>query len=278
MNITNNYKLPQCLVDLVKSEQHKSIPNRYSVTQIIGNIRELILINRHYDEIDLDVSDCVNTIFGSAVHELIEKFDKTGFAEYKLEVLVNQFTLVGKVDLYDEKTHTIIDWKTASSWKIKNQKFDDYKLQGLIYAWMMLKKGYIVDNLKFHIFVKDWNKSLNFPQLYTWEYKVTTSDLIIIEKFIYNKFAQIQTSLLMSDNTLPICEDTWYSGDKYAVYTNNNLRANRVFDSENEAHDYIINKCGGVGRIEVRKGTHKKCQEFCNCKYFCKFWKEREVE
>lgn len=95
MNITNNHKLPECLVDLVKSEQHEPIPYRYSVTQIIGNIRELILINRHYDDIDLDVSDCVNTIFGSAVHNLIEKFDKTGFAEYKLEVPIDEFMLAG---------------------------------------------------------------------------------------------------------------------------------------------------------------------------------------
>ena len=276
MHITNNQKLPKCLVDLVKADQKPPVENRYSVTQVIGNVRELLLTRRHFDAIDLDVSACANTIFGTAVHNLIEKFDHTGMAEMPLEVQIGQFTLAGRIDLYDKATHTLIDWKTASSWKVAHGDFEDYRRQGLVYAWMMLLKGYVVEKLQFNMFIKDWSSRCEFPQIYTWEYKVTTADLLFIQEFIYKRFEQIEY-YEEHLNALPDCEDTWFTGDKYAVYTNKS-KADRVCDSEQEAHDYITNRCGGVGRIEVRRGQHKKCQDYCLCRTFCKFWKEREVE
>lgn len=275
MRITNNSGLPECLVDLIKADQKPPIENRFSVTQIIGNIPELLLNRKYYDYIDLDVSDCVNTIFGTAVHDLIEKFDKTGMAEYDVEYSIGQYTIAGRIDLYDETTHTLIDWKTASSFKVKKGDFSDYKKQGLVYAWLLLKNGIIVDKLAFYVFIKDWNERCEFPHIYKWEYKVTINDLIYIEQFLNDQLSKITTYDI--DN-LPKCEDTWYTGDKYAIYSKSNARADRVFDSEQEAHDYITNHCGGVGRIEIRKGQHRKCQNYCTCRSFCKYWKEREVE
>ena len=276
MNITNRNNLPQCLVDLVKSDQKQPIENRYAVTQIIGNLRETLLTRKFYDNIDLDVSNCVNIIFGTAVHDLIEKFDKTGMAEMPLSVQIGKYTLAGRIDLYDIEKRTLIDWKTASSYKIKYGDFEDYKRQGLIYAWMLLQNGCIVDKLEFHLFIKDWNSKCEFPQIYTWSYKVTTADLIYIEQFINDRFEQIE----YYENhltELPDCEDTWFTGDKFAVYTDKS-RADRVFDTQQEAVDFIVNKCKKEAHIEIRRGQHKKCQDYCLCRSFCKFWKEREVE
>lgn len=271
MNITNRDNLPVCLVDLLKADQQKElVDKRYSVTQIIGNLRELMLIRKHYDDISIDVADSVNTIFGSAVHNLIEKFDKTGMAEMSLEYQIGDYVLSGRVDLYDEKNHTLIDWKTASNWKVEHSDFEDYKRQGLVYTWLLLKNGYIVDKLQFHMFIKDKGK------IHTWEYKVTTRDLVEIEKFIYDRFNLIKIYEHMEDDELPDCENTWYTGDTYAVYKKSGqARADRVLDTEQEAHDYISNKLNGAGIIEVRKGQHRKCQEYCICKDYCKYWKDR---
>ena len=226
-----------------------------------------MLIRKHYDDINIDVADSVNTIFGSAVHNLIEKFDKTGMAEMSLEYQIGDYALSGRVDLYDEKTHTLIDWKTASNWKLEHSDFEDYKKQGLVYAWLLLKNGYIVDKLQFHMFTKDKGK------ISTWEYKVTTKDLVEIERFIYDRFNLIKIYEHIEDDKLPDCENTWFTGDKYAVYKNSGqTRADRVLDTEQEAHNYISKK---AGIIEVRKGQHRKCQEYCICKDYCKYWKDR---
>ena len=73
------------------------------------------------------------------------------------------------------------------------------------------------------------------------------------------------------------CTDTerWYTGDKYAVYRNvGDKRAALVADTEQEAHDFITNKCGGAGEIQVRKGESLKCKYYCRVSKFCEYAKE----
>ena len=288
MNITNKYNLPQALVDLVKESQFKPKPNSYSVTALLQDDRELLLNKRHDDEIEKDVSEMINLVLGTSVHSLIEKFDKTGFAEMylKQEILPGWF-LTGKCDLYDEANATLVDYKTATIWKVTYQDFNDWRMQGLMYAWLLRKQFKYVGTLKFHAILKDWSprdkrlKGDDYPdcQVYTWEYKVTTQDMEDIEKFIYERFINLVKNESASDDDLPDCSDTWYTGDKYAVLKDASAtRALRVLDSESEAQDYLVNKCNGVGVIIHREGEHRKCQDYCNCCKFCKYYKEREVK
>lgn len=103
MVITNKYNLPQSIVDLVSGDQREVDWNSYSVTEILNPTREIILNRRHNKEIEQDVSSTTNLIFGTAVHNLIEKHDKTGMAELSLKYDLLNKTLKGRCDLYDEK-------------------------------------------------------------------------------------------------------------------------------------------------------------------------------
>lgn len=282
MRITNKFNLPDALVRLVQDSQYKFKPNSFSVTSLLMDNRELLLNRRHDDEIEHDVSDMVNLVLGTAVHSLIEKFDTTGNAEMflKQEILPGYF-LTGKVDLYSD--YTLIDYKTATVWKVQFNDFEDWKTQGLIYAWLLTKNGKFVKKLCFHAILKDWSprekriKGSDYPesQVYTWEYNVTSADLVEIEKFIYKRFNELIALLEVSDDDLPDCINTWYTGDKYAVCKTEGSRALRVLDSKQEAQDYLDNKCGGVGIIEYREGEHRKCQDYCNCCKYCKYYIER---
>ena len=288
MNITNKYNLPQALVDLVSESQFKPKPNSYSVTALLQDDRELLLNKRHDDEIEKDVSEMINLVLGTSVHSLIEKFDKTGFAEmYMKQEIIPGWFLTGKCDLYDEANATLVDYKTATVWKVMFSDFEDWKKQGLIYAWLLRKQYKFVGTLKFHAILKDWTardkrlKGADYPEcpVYTWEYKITTQDMEDIENFIYKRFVDLVKLSNVSDDDLPDCVDTWYTGDKWAVYKKSGAaRADRVLDSEQEAKDYVANKLGGVGEIVYREGEHRKCQDYCNCCKFCKYYKEREVK
>ena len=100
-----------------------------------------------------------------------------------------------------------------------------------------------------------------------------------IEKFIYERFTELVKLESVSDDELPDCGDTWYTGDKYAVYKKSGqAKADRVLDSESEAQDYINNKLGGIGEIVYREGEHRKCQDYCNCCQFCKYYNERRAK
>ena len=286
MKITNKYNLPQALVDLVASSQFKPSENSFSVTTLLLNNREIILTRRHDNEMEQDVSDMVNLVLGTATHSLIEKFDKTGMAEmYLKQEILPGWYLTGKCDLYDEANSTLVDYKTASVWKVQFGDFEDWRMQGLMYAWLLRKQLKYVGTLKFHAILKDWTardkrlKGGDYPesQVYTWEYKVTTQDMEEIEKFIYERFTELVKLNSVEDDDLPDCNDTWYTGDKYAVYKKSGAaRADRVLDSESEAQDYINNKHGGIGEIVYREGEHRKCQDYCNCCKFCKYYGGRK--
>ena len=291
MKVTNKFNLPDSFVNLVKGSQFKPTEKHYSVTTILNPVRSVILNRRHFDEIEIDASNCVNQILGTAVHGLIEKFDKTGFAEVFLKQEIQDgYYLTGKCDLYDEKNSALVDWKTATVWKIKFNDFEDWKKQGLMYAWLLIKQGKFVDKLRFYAILKDWTarelrlanlKGDFYPnnQVYLWEYKITTTDLIDIENFIRTQFAALIKAEKEADDELPDCgeKDTWFTGNKYAVYKKKgDARAMRVLETEKEAQDYMQVKGGTY--IEKRIGEYRKCQDYCDCCKFCKYYNERKAK
>ena len=137
MGITNKLGLPQPFVEAVSKEyQYKE--KQYSVTSLLKGTCQTILERRHSSEIEQDVSDMVWLIFGTAVHSILEKAQEseTQLKENWLCIDVGEFKLSGIFDLYDEKTKTVTDYKTASVWKVIYNDWEDYRKQTLIYAWM----------------------------------------------------------------------------------------------------------------------------------------------
>lgn len=290
MIITNKYGLPQALVDIVKADEREHDPKSYGVTTVLKPTREILLKRRHEKELEVDVADCVNRLFGTAFHGLIEKHDKTGMSELTLsEKILDDYKLVGKLDLYNAETESVIDYKTATCWKIIFKDFEDWKKQGLLYAWLCLKNGYIVKKITFYAFLKDWTarekrqaelKGSFYPdaQIYTYEFEVRIGDLMEIEDWLTKKFENLAVENLLADDELTPCskEECWYSGDQYAVYKNaTDARAQRVFDTKEEADGYLAEKMAGKGVVVYREGVYRKCQDYCEVCNFCKYYKER---
>ena len=280
MKQTNRLNLPEALVNFDNGEYTYN-ENRYSVTELLKPIREIKLTRKYYNDIEIDVADKIPAIFGTAVHYIFEKNtpnDSNLKPEFKLECEIDGVTIAGIIDLLDLRNLVINDYKTSSVSKITKQDFDDWKKQGLAYAYLVFKKhGLIIRKLKFYAILKDWSKLKavnggNYPSapVYVWEYDIKDSDYDYIENYLRGKIA------LLKSNELPMCTDTekWYTGDKYAVYKNaSDKRASIVCDTEQEAHDYITNKCNGAGIIDVRKGESLKCKYYCNV---CKYCKSKE--
>lgn len=282
MKITNKNNLPQAMVDAV-SDSHKIVDKRYSVTTLLNPIREILLKRRHWDDIEQDVSDMIWLIFGSAVHKIMEESDKTGYSEFDLEQqITDDYVLSGICDLYNEQTFSLEDYKTASVYKVINGDFEDWKKQGLMYAWMLRKSGKFVSNLKFHALLKDYsakdyrNRGDKFyPEhaVWTWYYEITEDDMLQIEKFIFDKFEQIKKYESVSDDELPICseEERWNPGDSYRVIKQGAKRALKVTKDRTEAL-ILANENGAV--VETIKGEDRKCRDYCLCNKFCKHYKE----
>ena len=263
MKITNNSNLPQVFVDIA-TEEYVYKDNEYSVTEILNGITEINLTRSHYHEIEKDVSSMSNLIFGNAVHHLLELKDKTNITEQKVKAKVGDKWLKGRFDAYDEKTYTLIDYKTCSSYKIKKGMFEDWRKQGLMYAWLCKQNGLYVDKIQFVAMIKDWKSRDGIQPIYVYEFKVLSLDLREIEEWIKARF------LLLGKDIPCTPEERWHSKDTYAVMKNGGKRAIKVYSSLEDAEAH------GGDYIETRLGTDKKCEEYCDVKRWCPYWKARK--
>lgn len=287
MIITNNTNLPAPFVKM--AEDHYEIkPKRYSVTTLLKPVREILLNRRYNDVIEQDCSDMIWLLFGQATHAILEKYSvgKTEFAEERLEYkLENGYTVSGVIDLYDMEKSELVDYKTASVWKVIKRDFDDWRKQGLMYAWLLRKNGLPCDNVTFYAILKDHSiskakREADYPKsnIFKYAFPVTDSAITEIDKFIRDKIDEIIANENNPDDELPLCSmaDRWNDGDKYAVMKKGRKTALRVLDSEQEAALYMQNNGGDY--IEKRPGEDKKCNDYCRCCTKCNYWQETHKE
>ena len=111
---------------------------------------------------------------------------------------------IGYIDVLDKKNHTILDWKTGTYTK---QKEDDYKSQLLCYAWMYYNKYKIVPS-KCCLFFTKQSKLV--------EFSFTLNQIIQFENFVKKVSQEIEykkvnhTSAEQWGNTL-----SYFSGYHY---------------------------------------------------------------
>lgn len=279
MKVTNELGLPQAFINALNLEKHNA-KGCYSATTLLKGAMETVLSDRHFDEIEIDVADCVWQIWGTAVHLIFEKAGIEGFTEEKFEVPVSNSKVTGRVDLYDLENETIYDWKTASTWKVQFNDFSDWDKQGLIYAWLMKQNGLKVKEIKFVALLKDHSKSkarkdFEYPQkpIVIHTVKATEEALAKIETFITEKVKQFEEAEKLSDEEICPCskEERWATEDKWAIMKAGRKTALKVCNSEEEAKS-LMDQMGGTS-IEYRAGENKKCSDYCNCKAFCPFYK-----
>lgn len=282
MVITNKAKLPQPFVDAVSSD-YKYREKRYSVTTLLKPVREIMLMRRHGDNIEQDVSDMIWAIFGTACHSILEKSTerKHLLKEKSLSMKFGDYTLSGRSDLYNTASGCVVDYKVCSTFKVLKKDYEDYRKQGLMYALMLKEMGYKVKKAQFILVLRDWQKSKakfdkDYPQrqVVVIEFKFTEKDFEDIKIWIDNKFKEIAEAEELEDKLLPICsaEDRWNTGDTFAVMKNGRKTALRVLNSKEEAEEYM-NKNGG-DYIQERHGEDKKCKEYCSCCKFCSYYNE----
>lgn len=294
MVITNKLNLPEAMVQACDISPHNK-DKCISATSLKKGVREFLLETRHWNELTDDVSDRIWAIFGTSVHALLERETPDSFTEENFEEKIGNWTVTGRLDNYNMKTETIEDYKTASTWKVIFKDFDDWKSQGLIYSWLLSKNGLKAKKCRFIAMLKDFSKSKakfdpSYPQspVYIYEFDVTDKDLKETEEFIINKIDELEKSVNLPDNELPMCtkKERW-TKEEFAVYKSEEdykagKRALKVFkadktsmeDAEKMADTYIRD-CGGY---KVDRSTDGKCTEYCSACEFCKYYKEHYAQ
>jgi hypothetical protein len=284
MLITNKYNLPEAFVKAIQNSRHNA-EKSLSATTLLKGTKEIILTDRHFDEIEIDASEQVWAVFGTAVHSVLEHQEDEAFKEESFSVDVLDYKVTGKVDRYDMAHETIEDWKTASVWKVIFHDFEDWKRQGLIYTWLLRQSGLNVRHIRFIALLKDHSKSearkkADYPQspVYVYEFDPTEDELTSVEAEIKQKVFEVSSNAEKKDDEIPECSpyERWASPCKWAVMKEGRKTAVKVCDSEEEAQKFIdeLEKDKDKHTIEVRPGIDKKCEDYCPCYKFCSYYKE----
>ena len=288
MQITNKLNLPYGLVKAVSPDPHNK-PGEISATTLIQGMKQVILTQRHWEDLEDDVADRIWAVFGTAVHALLENEGEEDFCEIELKQKVSNITVTGRLDNYNMATGVICDYKNTSVFKIKAglQKeadgtlhgFPEWKMQGLIYAWLLQKNGLPATKCRFIALLKDHSKTeadrdSSYPQspVYVYEFPVTKEDLEETESFIMKKVFQYELFSSTEDDQIPECteQERWAKKDVFAVKKEGRKTAVKLFDTQEEAEAKIA-ELGKGHYLEIRKGESMKCKHYCLCRKYCNF-------
>ena len=290
MIITNKYNLPQTFVNIMKRPTYSKGKANISATELLNSPRIVQLRKLHEDKIETDVTEMVWSIFGTAIHGVLEHgADENHLIEERLHAKIDGWSISGAIDLQivnEDGTLTINDYKTTGAWSVMNEKIDwEYQLN--IYAWLVERvKKTPVSKLEIVAIIRDWNRrdvvsKAGYPdapikvvpiQLWPFDHR---------EKFIQEQITLHSNALfeLETGAELPNCtpDQMWEKATTYAVKKIGGIKARNVCATQEEAAGKIA-EYGKDYEIEVRPGERTRCANFCSVRDFCSQWKEYEAQ
>ena len=281
MITTNEMGLPEAFVNFVSNVRHNA-PGTLSATTLLQGDKQIVLYDRHFDELTQDAADQVWATFGTAFHAIMEKQKSNTFKEEAFEVPVGDWKVTGHLDSYDMEKEIIEDWKTTSVWKVLKQNFKEWKDQGLTYAWLIKKHGLEVQRCRFIAMLKDWSeaeskRNPDYPKkpVYIYQFDVTEEDLAATEARITAKIKSVTEAYKLKDDEIPVCtpEERWTTETVYAVMKTGRKTSVKNFKDKESAEAYMATLPAGH-YIETRPGEDRHCQRYCPCAQFCNHYKE----
>lgn len=281
MKIT--YDIPNKFKQVLLGDSYKK-NTKYSVTQILKEPRAVILENRHLHKVKPEVEDKLWSFFGSAWHDIMEKSeDDSSLIEERLKYR----NVSGKFDHYDSVPKTAYDFKFTSVWNLVYGTPDEWQKQLSIYAWLLIYYGFEVESIANIVVMRDWKKSEYERGKYSVPkpYAIIQHDILSeidgmpIKEYLDSRIELLDGYESITDDELPLCSEEfrWAKPDTFAVYKNNNKKAKRVVNSEQEAEDYIewLNDEKNSYRVEKREGDKYKRCEYCPIRDYCNQYKNK---
>ena len=276
-----NYGVPQKFADVLKNDTYygKNLET-FSVTDMLKDVKPVVLKKRHGDKIEYEIEDRLWSFFGTAFHTAMEKSETdTDLAEEFLQV----GKLRGKFDHYDSIEKAITDFKFTSVWSmVYNDGFLDYHKQLSFYAAMLKENGFDVETCRVLLIFRDWKNTeykrgkYDVPKPYAtidFGKPLTEIDGLPILEYAEKKINYFKS--MIDSDSLPDCSEEyrWAKPDTYAVMKGKNIRAFRVFDSIEQANE--LAETDDIYRVEVRTGNKFVRCEYCDVKEYCEQWKEK---
>lgn len=285
MKITNKFNLPEPIVNAIKRPSYSKGGANLSATEMIGSPRIAQLRRLNYDSLEMDASEGVFSLFGTSVHNILEKGVADNHTnEERLHTEIDGWTISGAIDLQVQHEDGVViqDYKTVAAWAAMNEKIE-WEQQLNVYAWLVARvKGQNVKAVEIVAIVRDWSwREAEYKEGYPkaaivtlpiklWSYE--QQERYVRERVHLHAEAYFAAE---SNSDLPLCtaEEMWERPTFWAVKKIGGVRAKNVCKTKEEA-EHLLSTYDNKHEIEVRPGERVRCAQYCQVKDFCQQWKD----
>ena len=284
MKLTNKYNIPQTFMNVLDRPTYSKGKAHLSVTQLLNSPKIVALTKKFEDEIEQDASDMVWSIFGSAVHNILEHGkDANHIVEQRIHKEYEGWHISGAIDLQvvNPEGIDVKDYKTTSAWAVMNEKID-WEVQLNIYAGLVEDvKEVPVTSVGIVAIIRDWNRRdaasrEGYPEAPVKEIPIRLWTKEERYEFISSRIAAHSACefAIETDSDLPDCtpEEMWEKSTVWAVRKIGNKRAHSLYETEELAVSALA-ELGDKYEMEVRKGERTRCINFCPVNTWCTQYK-----
>jgi len=252
-----NEVLRQASINECEKKFGKKFNLKISATNLIKPLREVILIDRHYEEIRKEASDMFAATIGTAVHKTFEDMPLREGEEREIRVAMDMKDVLVSAQIDNIYGDSITDYKTMGVGQyIFSDKEYEFVAQLAIGRYLYLAdKGKELNSVGriLAIFATDWRQSEydkkkymgfmdapNYPfrgaEMFfdLWDYDAT-------EKWLLRKITDYKIASLQTDQNLPECTDK----ERWA-------------------------------KVGKKKTTYRKCETYCSAAAFCNQWQKEK--
>jgi len=299
MKLTNNFGLPDTIMNVIARPQYNKGKANMSVTELLNSPRIVQLKRKHWDDLTEDAADMVWSIFGTAIHGVLEhgKGDNH-IVEERIHVEINGMHISGAIDLQETTDDGIIvsDYKTTSAWAVMNEK-QDWHNQLNSYAYLVEEaKKVPVCKLQIVAIIRDWSRRdaasrEGYPKAPIVVIDIPLWSFEERKAYIGSRVSLHGDALfeMETDGDMPDCtpEEMWEKPTTYALKKDGNVRAKSVHETREAAEEALADanekaKKGEKFLIEVREGDRTRCSNFCQvagmCSQYQKYLSTKQVE
>jgi hypothetical protein len=291
MKLTNEFGLPETIMTVIRTPTYSKGKANMSVTELLNSPRIVQLKRKHWDELTEDASSMVWSIFGTAIHNILEhgKGD-THIVEERIHVELDGMHISGAIDLQEliEEGIILSDYKTTSAWAVMNEK-QDWHNQLNSYAYLVEKAKKIpVVKLQIVAIVRDWSRRdaatrEGYPKAPIVVIDIPLWPFAHREAYVRDRISLHGDALfeMETDGEMPECtpEECWEKPTVYALKKDGNVRAKSVHETREAADTALAAatekaKKGEKFLIEVREGDRTRCSGFCQVAPHCEQYKK----
>ena len=284
MKITNKYNIPATFINVLDRPTYSKGKAHLSVTQLLNSPKIVALTKKFEDEIEQDASDMVWSIFGSAVHNILEHGkDENHIVEQRIHKEYEGWHISGAIDLQVVNPNGIDvkDYKTTTVWAVMNEKIE-WEVQLNIYAGLVedVKKT-PVTSVGIVAIIRDWSRRdattrEGYPESPIKELPIRLWSKKERDAFISNRIALHSACefAMETDGNLPNCtsQEMWEKPTVWAVKKIGNKRAHSLYETPELAIS-AMTELGDKYDVEVRQGGRTRCENFCPVNTWCTQYK-----